>query len=169
MQEQFAHGLVRLRQRDRLQLLDRVGETAVCIVSQGTPVVIGQGAVALNEMVPAVLAKVVASQPLMIRHQAGKKNHLKAAEKYQSLGVDAEVLPFIDDMAAMYAWADIVVCRSGALTVSELAAAGVAEAAIKVQDAVQNRFGIELVPEPVWVGFGMDAKLPAGTVRLEAH
>jgi UDP-N-acetylmuramate dehydrogenase len=48
------------------------------------------------------------------------------------------------------------------------AAADVAEAAIKVQDAVQNRFGIGLVPEPVWVGFGVDAKLPAGAVRLEA-
>jgi UDP-N-acetylmuramate dehydrogenase len=48
------------------------------------------------------------------------------------------------------------------------AAADVAEAAIKVQDAVQNRFGIGLVPEPVWVGFGIDAKLPAGAVRLEA-
>lgn len=55
------------------------------------------------------------------------------------------------------------------VTEDSAAAAGVAEAAIKVQDAVQNRFGIELVPEPVWVGFGMDAKLPAGTVRLEAH
>jgi len=49
------------------------------------------------------------------------------------------------------------------------AAADVAEAAIKVQDAVQNRFGIGLVPEPVWVGFGIDARLPTGAVRLEAH
>ena len=49
------------------------------------------------------------------------------------------------------------------------AAADVAEAAIKVQDAVQNRFRIRLVPEPVWVGFGLNAKLPARAVRLEAH
>jgi UDP-N-acetylmuramate dehydrogenase len=57
-----------------------------------------------------------------------------------------------------------------ALVTEDGAAAGdVAEAAIKVQDAVQNRFGIRLVPEPVWVGFCMNAKLPAGSVRLEAH
>jgi UDP-N-acetylmuramate dehydrogenase len=49
------------------------------------------------------------------------------------------------------------------------AAADVAEAAIKVQDAVQNRFGIGLVPEPVWVGFAERDVLPAGAVRLEAH
>ena len=49
------------------------------------------------------------------------------------------------------------------------ASVDVAAGAIQVQDAVRSRFGIGLVPEPVWVGFGMDAKLPAGAVRLEAH
>jgi UDP-N-acetylenolpyruvoylglucosamine reductase len=49
------------------------------------------------------------------------------------------------------------------------AAADVAEAAIKVQDAVQNRFRIGLVPEPVWVGFGVGDSLPAAAVRLEGH
>ena len=49
------------------------------------------------------------------------------------------------------------------------ASVDVAAGAIKVQDAVRSRFGIGLVPEPVWVGFGMDAKLPAGAVRLKSH
>ena len=49
------------------------------------------------------------------------------------------------------------------------ASVDVAAGAIQVQDAVRSRFGIGLVPEPIWVGFGMDAKLPAGAVRLKSH
>lgn len=97
-----------------------------------------QGAVALNELVPEALAKLVATKDLVIRHQAGKKNADKARAKYAVLGVTAEVLPFIDDMAAMYAWADLVVCRSGALTVSEIAAAGVASVLIPYPFAVDD-------------------------------
>lgn len=97
-----------------------------------------QGAVALNELVPEALAQLVATKDLVIRHQAGKKNADKARAKYAALGVTAEVLPFIDDMAAMYAWADLVVCRSGALTVSELACAGVASVLIPYPFAVDD-------------------------------
>lgn len=97
-----------------------------------------QGAVALNEMVPEALAALLKTQDLIIRHQAGKKNLDKAEQKYHALGVSAEVLPFIDDMAAMYAWADLVVCRSGALTVSEIAAAGVASVLIPYPHAVDD-------------------------------
>jgi UDP-N-acetylglucosamine--N-acetylmuramyl-(pentapeptide) pyrophosphoryl-undecaprenol N-acetylglucosamine transferase len=97
-----------------------------------------QGAVALNELVPDALALLVKQQDLVIRHQAGKKNADKAAAKYASLGVSAEVLPFIDDMAAMYGWADLVVCRSGALTVAEIACAGVASVLIPYPYAVDD-------------------------------
>lgn len=97
-----------------------------------------QGAVALNELVPEALAALVQTQALLIRHQAGKKNLEKATAKYRALGVEAEVLPFIDDMAAIYAWADLVVCRSGALTVSEIAAAGVASVLIPYPHAVDD-------------------------------
>lgn len=97
-----------------------------------------QGAVALNELVPEALARLVGRKALVIRHQAGKKNAAKAAAKYESLGVSAEVLPFIDDMAGMYAWADLVVCRSGALTVAEIAAAGVASVLIPYPFAVDD-------------------------------
>ncbi|MDQ8037455.1 MAG: undecaprenyldiphospho-muramoylpentapeptide beta-N-acetylglucosaminyltransferase [Pedobacter sp.] len=97
-----------------------------------------QGAVALNELVPEALALLVKNQALVIRHQCGKKNQEKAEAKYRALGVEAEVLPFIHDMAAIYGWADLVVCRSGALTVSEIAAAGVASVLIPYPFAVDD-------------------------------
>lgn len=81
------------------------------------------GALAINERVPAALARLDASQRPQVWHQAGRT--LAAAEAaYVDNGVTADVQAFIDDMAAAYAWADVVVCRSGALTVAELAAAG---------------------------------------------
>jgi UDP-N-acetylglucosamine--N-acetylmuramyl-(pentapeptide) pyrophosphoryl-undecaprenol N-acetylglucosamine transferase len=83
-----------------------------------------QGAARLNAVVPAALATFdVASRPLVI-HQAGERHLAQAQELYAKHGVQADVRAFIDDMAEAYAWADLVVCRSGALTVSELAAAG---------------------------------------------
>lgn len=97
-----------------------------------------QGAVALNALVPEALAMLLQTHALDIRHQAGKKNLEKATAKYRELGVEAQVLPFIDDMAAMYGWADLVICRSGALTVSEIAAAGVASVLIPYPYAVDD-------------------------------
>lgn len=97
-----------------------------------------QGAVALNELVPEALSLLAGQVPIEIRHQAGKKNTEKAVAQYRSLGLKAEVLPFIDDMAAMYGWADLAICRSGALTVSELAAAGVASVLIPYPFAVDD-------------------------------
>jgi UDP-N-acetylglucosamine--N-acetylmuramyl-(pentapeptide) pyrophosphoryl-undecaprenol N-acetylglucosamine transferase len=83
-----------------------------------------QGAARLNAVVPAALAAIdAASRPLVI-HQAGERHLAQARELYTKHNVQADVRPFIDDMAEAYAWADFVVCRSGALTVSELAAAG---------------------------------------------
>ena len=97
-----------------------------------------QGAVALNEIVPRALARLVAHLDLEIRHQAGRKNHANAKACYASAGVDAQVLDFIDDMAEAYAWADLVICRSGALTVAELAATGVAALLIPYPHAVDD-------------------------------
>ena len=81
------------------------------------------GAVALNERLATALAALPVEQRPEVRHQAGKDRDVATAENYQQHGVNAEVCPFIDDMAAAYEWADLVVCRSGALTVAELAAA----------------------------------------------
>ncbi len=97
-----------------------------------------QGAVALNERVPEALALVAQQQPLVIRHQTGKKQVELTAQRYQQLGLNAEVQPFISDMAEAYGWADVVICRSGALTVSELAAAGVASVLIPYPHAVDD-------------------------------
>ena len=81
------------------------------------------GAVALNQLLPEALAKLPEAQRPEVRHQAGRERRETTEQGYREAGVDARVSEFIDDMAEAYAWADLVVCRSGALTVSELAAA----------------------------------------------
>jgi UDP-N-acetylglucosamine--N-acetylmuramyl-(pentapeptide) pyrophosphoryl-undecaprenol N-acetylglucosamine transferase len=83
------------------------------------------GAKALNETVPAALALLPAADRPEVRHQAGEKTLDIARAAYADARVEAEITPFIADMAAAYAWADLVVCRAGALTVAEIAAAGV--------------------------------------------
>lgn len=83
-----------------------------------------QGAQILNRTLPEVMATL--GDGYVIRHQAGKNNQRPVQEAYQQVGVtNAEVIEFIDDVAQAYAWADLLVCRSGALTVSEVSAAGV--------------------------------------------
>lgn len=81
------------------------------------------GAVALNERLPLALAKIAPAQRPDIWHQAGKNRDEATQADYQAQGVEARVTPFIHDMAEAYGWADLVVCRAGALTVAELAAA----------------------------------------------
>lgn len=96
------------------------------------------GAQVLNEMVPQALAALPAERRPRVRHQAGERTIDVARAAYRSAGVDAEVIPFIDDMAEAYGWADLVVCRAGALTVSELAAAGVASVLVPYPFAVDD-------------------------------
>lgn len=97
-----------------------------------------QGARVLNLAVPAAI-QILSSYPAIeIRHQAGAKHVDETLEAYAAAGVDAEVQPFITDMAAAYAWADLVICRSGALTVAELAAAGVASVLVPYLYAVDD-------------------------------
>jgi UDP-N-acetylglucosamine--N-acetylmuramyl-(pentapeptide) pyrophosphoryl-undecaprenol N-acetylglucosamine transferase len=83
-----------------------------------------QGAARLNAVVPAALATLDPSIRPFVIHQAGERHLEQARELYAKHNVQADVRAFIDDMAEAYAWADLVVSRSGALTVSELAAAG---------------------------------------------
>ncbi|TFW29115.1 undecaprenyldiphospho-muramoylpentapeptide beta-N-acetylglucosaminyltransferase [Massilia horti] len=84
------------------------------------------GAKALNDNVPKALALIPEGLRPVVTHQSGKKNIDALREAYAAAGVKANVVPFIDDMAAEYANADLVICRAGAITVSELTAAGVA-------------------------------------------
>jgi UDP-N-acetylglucosamine--N-acetylmuramyl-(pentapeptide) pyrophosphoryl-undecaprenol N-acetylglucosamine transferase len=84
------------------------------------------GAKVLNDSVPAALATIDPAVRPLVTHQSGKKNIDALRAAYAAAGVDAKVVDFIDDMAAAYANADLVICRAGAITVSELTAAGVA-------------------------------------------
>jgi UDP-N-acetylglucosamine--N-acetylmuramyl-(pentapeptide) pyrophosphoryl-undecaprenol N-acetylglucosamine transferase len=106
-----------------------------------------QGAQALNERVPEALALLPANQRPEVWHQAGRTLEI-AQEAYRRAGVDATVDAFIDDMASAYAWADLVVCRAGASTIAELAAAGCGAILVPFPAAVddhQTRNGAYLV------------------------
>lgn len=96
------------------------------------------GAQALNAVVPAALARIAAGQRPEVWHQAGSRNIDEARRRYDEAGVEARVVPFITDMAAAYGWADLVVCRAGALTVAELAAAGVGAILVPFPHAVDD-------------------------------
>jgi UDP-N-acetylglucosamine--N-acetylmuramyl-(pentapeptide) pyrophosphoryl-undecaprenol N-acetylglucosamine transferase len=96
------------------------------------------GAQALNEIVPQAIALIPASQRPRVTHQSGARHLDSLREHYRAAGVDGETLAFIDDMAARYANADLVICRAGALTVAELAAAGVASVLVPFPHAVDD-------------------------------
>lgn len=96
------------------------------------------GAQALNDIVPKALALMSEAQRPQVIHQAGEKHIATLQANYQAAGVNAETKAFINDMAAMYAWADLVICRAGALTVAELSAAGVASVLVPFPFAVDD-------------------------------
>jgi UDP-N-acetylglucosamine--N-acetylmuramyl-(pentapeptide) pyrophosphoryl-undecaprenol N-acetylglucosamine transferase len=84
------------------------------------------GARVLNDSVPAALALLPPSQRPLVVHQSGKQHIAALRAAYAQAGIEAEVIDFIDDMPSRYAQADLVLCRAGAITISELTAAGVA-------------------------------------------
>jgi UDP-N-acetylglucosamine--N-acetylmuramyl-(pentapeptide) pyrophosphoryl-undecaprenol N-acetylglucosamine transferase len=84
------------------------------------------GAQTMNDLVLAALASIPAGRRPQVVHQAGQKLHEQLQYAYRHAHVEAEVVPFIDDMARRYAWCDLLICRSGAVTVAEIASAGVA-------------------------------------------
>jgi UDP-N-acetylglucosamine--N-acetylmuramyl-(pentapeptide) pyrophosphoryl-undecaprenol N-acetylglucosamine transferase len=96
------------------------------------------GAKAINDCVPQALALLPQATRHNVLHQTGKQ-HLEAVRTaYQQAAVNAESQPFLDDMARHYAWADVVICRAGALTIAELAAAGVASILVPFPFAVDD-------------------------------
>jgi UDP-N-acetylglucosamine--N-acetylmuramyl-(pentapeptide) pyrophosphoryl-undecaprenol N-acetylglucosamine transferase len=97
-----------------------------------------QGAAALNDIVPRALALIDAGQRPLVVHQAGEKHLDRLRENYAAAGVSAHCVAFIDDMAGAYEWADLVICRAGALTVAELAAVGVASVLVPFPHAVDD-------------------------------
>ena len=96
-----------------------------------------QGALALNGIVPGALRQVAKEFSLAIRHQTGERGYEDVARNYSDMP-EAEAVAFINDMAEAYAWADLVICRSGALTVSELAAAGLPSILVPFPHAIDD-------------------------------
>lgn len=96
------------------------------------------GARALNRVLPEALAMLPEAQRPEVWHQAGKRNIEDAKEHYEKAKVEVRLLPFIDDMAEVLAWADLVVCRAGALTIAELAAAGIGAILVPFPYAVDD-------------------------------
>ena len=97
-----------------------------------------QGALALNQRVPQALALLGDDERPDIWHQAGGRLYETAAVAYREAGVAARLTPFIEDMAEAYGWADLVLCRAGALTIAELAAVGVGAVLIPFPFAVDD-------------------------------
>lgn len=96
------------------------------------------GAQGLNEVIPQALAKLPIEQRPQVVHQAGVKHIEVLKNNYENAGVAAESKAFIDDMASMYAWADFVICRSGALTVAEVSAVGLGSLMVPFPYAVDD-------------------------------
>lgn len=96
-----------------------------------------QGALPLNQDLPELLLAALGNH-LEVHHQCGAGREGEAAPVYQALGLKARVSEFIEDMAQAYDWADLVVCRAGALTVAEVATAGVAALFVPLPSAVDD-------------------------------
>jgi len=140
-----------------------------------------QGAARLNAVVPAALAELPVDLRPEVIHQTGRHGFDETVAAYRSRGIEADVRPFIDDMAGAYGWADLAVCRSGALTVAELAAAGVPAVLVPFPAAVDDHQtrnaehvvragGAVLLPEsqltPVSLAATLRELLEAGRPRL---
>jgi UDP-N-acetylglucosamine--N-acetylmuramyl-(pentapeptide) pyrophosphoryl-undecaprenol N-acetylglucosamine transferase len=94
-----------------------------------------QGAQILNEIVPQAIAQL---QGVQVRHQTGAAMQDDVTKHYKTQGVDATVNAFIDDMIAAYQWADLVICRAGAMTISEVAAVGIPAIFIPLPSAIDD-------------------------------
>ena len=97
-----------------------------------------QGARALNNLLPSALALLPDALRPEIFHQAGNNLLDETRNNYQQAGVAARIEPFVDDMASMYRWADLAVCRAGAMTVSELACAQLPALLIPLPSAIDD-------------------------------
>lgn len=112
------------------RFLSREGALRILIVGGS------RGAMALNTQIPLGLA--LLKFPLEIRHQAGQQYVENAKQAYQELGLTANVVPFIDNMAEAYEWADLLICRSGAMTISEITTVGVPAIFVPFPHAVDD-------------------------------
>ena len=96
------------------------------------------GAQAINDALPKAISKLTPEERPEILHQTGDKNFEATKKYYESIGIEATIKPFIKDMAEAYAWADMVLCRAGALTVAELCAVGLGAIFVPFPHAVDD-------------------------------
>ncbi|OGT34251.1 MAG: undecaprenyldiphospho-muramoylpentapeptide beta-N-acetylglucosaminyltransferase [Gammaproteobacteria bacterium RBG_16_51_14] len=115
------------------RLRGREGENPRLLVLGGS-----QGALVLNQVIPEVIGNIGGNFIMDVWHQAGDRHLETTQSRYRALGIPGKIVPFIEDMAAAYAWADVVVCRAGALTIAELAAVGVASVLVPFPYAVDD-------------------------------
>ena len=115
-----------------VRFADRTGALRVLVVGGSL------GAAAINDALPAALAAIPHAERPQVVHQTGERHIERVRRAYADAGVEAECVAFIDDMAARYAWADLVVCRGGALTVAELAAAGLGAIVVPLPGAIAD-------------------------------
>ncbi len=140
-----------------------------------------QGAARLNAVLPAAIGELPVALRPEVLHQTGQHNFDETVQAYRSRGIEADVRAFIDDMASAYGWADLAVCRAGALTIAELAAAGVPAVLIPFPAAVDDHQtrnaqflvgarAAELLPEaeltPISLAARLRMLLEAGRPRL---
>jgi len=124
--------------RELMELSDpaqrNIGERAPTVVILGG----SRGALALNEMVPMAFGKIAAELRPLIIHQAGAGKEQECQALYDAAGVKAEVFDFLHDMTSIYAQADLVICRAGALTLTELTAVGIGAILVPYPYAVDD-------------------------------
>jgi len=116
----------------KTRLAERSGPLRVLVLGGS------QGARAINQVLPDALAALPSGEMVEVRHQAGPLHLEGTRRRYTKAGIHIEPVAFIDDMAAAYAWADLVICRAGAMTVCEVAAAGVAAVFVPFPYAVDD-------------------------------
>ncbi|TNF51156.1 MAG: undecaprenyldiphospho-muramoylpentapeptide beta-N-acetylglucosaminyltransferase [Burkholderiales bacterium] len=115
-----------------VRMADRTGPLRLLVVGGSL------GAKALNDTVPQALALIPASERPQVLHQSGEKQIDALRANYEAAGVTAELTPFIDDTAQAFADADLIVCRAGASTVTEIAAVGAAALFVPFPHAVDD-------------------------------
>ena len=123
------------------------------------------GAQALNETVPLGLAMLPVEARPQVVHQAGEKHLDALTANYTAVGVSAHCVSFIEDMAGAYEWADLVICRAGALTIAELAAAGAASILVPFPHAVDDH---QTANARFLVDAGAAVLLPQGELTPES-
>jgi len=116
----------------QVRFKDRSGKPRLLILGGS------RGARAINQLVPAAIAEMAEAERPEIRHQSGHAELDATREAYDTAGVTADVMPFIDDMAGAYSWADLVLCRAGALTLAELCSVGVGSILVPFPHAVDD-------------------------------